>query len=153
MYKTCSHCRRNVLPKGDGTCPGCGRSDALREYVPKPSVLLEGEAVFPPICAFCGTAAAESKVLTWRRPSPHADHSAPMRGILAVIITQLLNRTSGRLDQVISFRLPHCHDCRAMELEVIAIHWDDYRVEACCHEAFREAISAAKGKGPISGKE
>ncbi len=150
MLLYCHRCDRNVLPKPDGTCPGCLMEDRLggishdtrerwakQEAAVQARATVRSQATLPPVCPFCGTAAEESTVLTWRRDSPHASGPTTVPGgLMAEAINTLFDRLARPREQVISFRLPHCSSCRTRKLEVLAIDWDNYSLDIACHPAF-----------------
>jgi len=106
------------------------------------AVVLRSQAKLPAGCPFCGAAASDSRVITWRRNSPHTTGSGVVvGGLIGAWVYALFDRIVRPREQVISFRLPYCSDCHDRKLEIIAFDWDNYRVEATCEPAFKAALS------------
>lgn len=160
MLQYCAHCRRRVVPDSEGNCPGCRKPDGLGDaaWIDQgefPEVVLQGQAKFPPVCAFCGEPTEASRVLTWERKSPHARASGLGAMILGAgvgfLAGGLLGLFAGAVvlgavapmllpQQVVSFRLPQCPACAGKRLDGAEVDWDNYRVHAHCHRNFRDAL-------------
>jgi hypothetical protein len=151
MLKYCSRCNRTVLPNHEGNCPGCRSSMNLSAAAcvqsksgdPVTTISLRSHARFPDICPFCGDPSTDSHVVTWSRKSPHLSAGGTTAGL--GLIGFLFDRLLRPQEQVISFRLPFCPQCRGKKLETLSIDWDDYSIDAVCAPAFKSAVLAASG--------
>jgi hypothetical protein len=65
------------------------------------------------------------------------------------LIWRIFDKLVRQQEQVISFRLPLCDDCRMKRLEVARFDWDDYSVLAYCHPDFCDALKNQTGGGAV----
>jgi len=150
MLKYCRHCDRTILPDANESCPGCRSAEFLQDSPPETAgsaaglllARLRGHAAFPVVCAFCGVPSTESKVFTWRRKSPHVSGGDSAAAYFSVV-WRIFEKLVRQQEQVISFRLPHCGNCRMMRLEIARFEWDDYCILAYCHPNFCEELKAS----------
>ena len=142
MIAECPRCRRKVALRGDGNCPGCGKSpsDIAGVDLDRVAIVLRSHANLPKVCYNCGQTADHTKRITESRRSPHAETGkGAALGLLGIVVEKIFQG-----GQTISIRVPVCGRCKSTKPEVDRVDWDNYRLTLIVHRRFRDQASESR---------
>ncbi len=144
MLIQCPHCYKNILPRGDDSCPSCDGDTNDEKALSNPF----RPVVFPipipedPLCILCGSPSTELKVVIEK----HRDDDALARNLFKVIFSVLTFGAGGTTDREhvqheVAASVPLCDHCaRFGNIDVHEVRYDRQSIAIMCHHAFRESI-------------